>query len=66
MNSVGQPGTRFGLPCYFIRVAAEACVLAMDGATDPVERFPKMGRQKFRLAAQIQTERPGDPLNYPH
>ena len=44
MNSVGQPGTRFGLPCYFIRVAAEACVIAMNGAADPLERFREMGR----------------------
>ena len=63
---VGQSDTRVGLPCYFIRVAAEACVLAMNGAADPVERFREMGREKFHLAAQIQTERPGDPLNYPH
>lgn len=44
MTLVGQPGTRVGLPSYFTRVAAEACVPARNGAADPLERFREMGR----------------------
>jgi len=38
-NITGSLAALFGLPSYFTRVAAEACVLAMNGATDLVARF---------------------------